>query len=187
MKNCFFSRKGATIFHVKKEPQWNSQIVLRSFNFTRHLQKAPMGSCALCCFCFLVDVWSLSVGQENKNRGFLAGEGGSIFEKSGHLQNSLRYIRGRQGLFPAGGGVRVFSRGENLAMGGVWILAGAFKPVWGGAQIFSRGGGPAGGGNEKIYPRQGPAVGGVRVISRGLLLAGAYPGPRNSLNLCRLQ
>ena len=138
-------------------------------------------------FLFFTDVWSLSVGQENKNRGFLAGEGGSIFEKSGHLQNSLRYIRGRQGLFPAGGGVRVFSRGENLAMGGVWILAGAFKPVWGGAQIFSRGGGPAGGGNEKIYPRQGPAVGGVRVISRGLLLAGAYPGPRNSLNLCRLQ
>ena len=185
-KTVFFFTKRRHNFSRKKSTDWilNMLFVLSVWQATS--KNLPWG--LACCFCFFADVWSLSVGQENKNRGFSAGEGeGAFFKKSGHFQNSLRYIRGRRGLCPAAGRVWVFSRGESLAMGGVWIFSRGLRPVGGGARIFSRGEGPAGGGAEKIYPEQGPAGGGVGVISRGLRPARAYPGPRKSLNLSQLQ
>ena len=89
------------------------------------------------------------VGQENKNRGFSVG----IFKKGGHSQKYSRYIRGRRGLRPAGGGAGVFSRGEGPAGGGVWIFSRGLRPAGGGAEKFL----PGRGQNHKPgpYPRRG--------------------------------
>ena len=77
MENCFFFTKRWHDFSRKKTLMLFSNCSF--FQFDRPLTKCSHGSRRAVRFVFFADIWSMSVGQEKKNRGFVGGGGGGIF------------------------------------------------------------------------------------------------------------